>query len=112
MTSSDRSPRWSVALNVGSGDGEACLPDGIMAMALSSDFGVFSAAELGLDETNRPRALGLETVTLTNGGTSEVSVTVELADDGIPENPGEAVGERDFLPAGDRMCSDPCWREP
>ena len=33
-------------------------------------------------------------MTLTNGGTSEVSVTVELADDGIAENPGEAVGER------------------
>ena len=55
------------------------------------DFGVFSASELGIDETNRPKALGVETITLTNGGTSEVSVTVELADDGIPENAGEAV---------------------
>ena len=36
VTSSDRSPRWSVALNVGSGDGEACLPDGHVAMALCS----------------------------------------------------------------------------
>lgn len=94
VSSSDRSPRWSVALNVGSGDGQACLEDGSCGDGSLLDFGVFSASELGLDETNRPRALGVETVTLTNGGTSEVSVTVELADDGIAENPGEAVGER------------------
>ena len=94
VSSSDIAPRWSVALNVGSGDGQVCLPDGTCGDDSLLDFGVFAASSLGLDETNRPSALGMEMITLTNDGTSEVSVTVELADDGIPENPGEAVGER------------------
>lgn len=58
------------------------------------DFGEHSDADIGLDPVaNLPKILGTKSIVVTNTSDAELFLSGELTDDGIPEGPGELVGE-------------------
>lgn len=113
LSNSRTREEWTIELRAGAGSSEICLPNGDCSNNSSLDFGTFNDNEVGpdlADPLGRPLALGTENISVTNTGSGEVLVTVELTNDGIPETlPGELVGSNGvfFLGATDCLVIGP-----
>ncbi|MBJ80907.1 MAG: hypothetical protein CMH60_06270, partial [Myxococcales bacterium] len=101
-------PNWEIALSCGSGSSTVCVPAGDCGDGSLIDFGEFQDSEVGPDfedSLGRPKALGTENITVTNSGQSELFISVELTNDGIPETqPGELVGANGVFFLGEMGC--------
>ncbi|MEC9464617.1 MAG: choice-of-anchor D domain-containing protein, partial [Myxococcota bacterium] len=100
---------WPIALRGGAGSSQTCLASGDCGDGSLLDFGIFDESEVGADlsdPSGRPLALGLEPIAITNTGTSEVLVNIELIDDGIPEaSADEPTGRAGYFFLGEVGCA-------
>lgn len=79
---------WQIDLAGGTGTSDVCVASGDCGDGTLLDFGTFNDTEVGPDLTDplgRPLALGEQSISITNTGTAEVLLTVQLVNDGIVE---------------------------
>ncbi len=100
LSDSNVQASWNATLRGGGGSSDVCVPDGSCGAGNAVDFGTFQETVVqNLTEEQR-------TVSVRNTGESEVFVTVELVDDGIPEiRPNEQPGEVGVFALGQIPCS-------
>lgn len=100
ISNSGKRPTWTLGLRGGAGASTTCEPSGGCGEGSVLDFGTFADADVG------PGFAQTQHLTVTNGGSSEIFVRVELTDDGVPETlPGELVGEFGVFFLGELGCS-------
>ncbi len=95
VSTSGTRPSWRLGLR-GGGGSSAISAGAISACSggCTLDFGTYQDEEIGpdfADPEGRPVALGSEAIVIENTGASDIFVTVELTNDGIPERPGELL---------------------
>ncbi|OGQ90240.1 MAG: hypothetical protein A2289_20065 [Deltaproteobacteria bacterium RIFOXYA12_FULL_58_15] len=96
---------WEILLRGGGGSAEACVPSGDCGDGSVVDFGTHSDVDIAYDPAvGLPTALDTQMVTVTNQGPHEIFFTAAITVDGIPEVPGEVVGDRAVFFLGDLGC--------
>lgn len=100
LSDSNVQANWNATLRGGGGSSEVCVPDGSCEADRLVDFGTYQ------DSVVQTLAQEERLVTVRNTGESEVFVTVELVDDGIPETrPNEQPGEVGVFALGELPCT-------
>ena len=108
-SNSDVRGNWVINLSGGAGTCDVCIESGECGDGVLVDFGTFNDTEVGPDFEDvlgRPVALGTQGVSVTNTGSAEVLVTVQLTNDGIPETSStEIPGENGVFFLGEIGCA-------